>query len=85
MIRQGFETELVLGLGILEFQSLHASCQRLEAAEKTEDAWTSMIAAQGKVEDMKKHVKRWSESLGRLGAKAAHSAKEFCAAFGKGI
>ena len=37
---------------------------RLQAANKNEEAWTRMLAAQGSAKDMKKWAERWDKAAG---------------------
>ena len=72
----------VLHLDLLSFQSVHDSLCRLEAAEKNEQAWTSMIAAQGQSKAMKDWTKPWVKRS--QGEAATKGESEFLAKFGSG-
>jgi len=50
-----------MGLTLTGFNALLKSCMRLDAARKTEEAWSNMLAAQGRGEDMEKWLKRYRD------------------------
>jgi len=46
-ITRGIDLTSVLALDLVAFRSLYESLRRLEAQEKMQGAWLSMVAAQG--------------------------------------
>jgi hypothetical protein len=59
LVQSGFPLDYVMDLDLPSFDSLVQSMNRLTASDKTEQAWTSMIAAQASGKEMKKWAKRW--------------------------
>ncbi len=82
LVERGHPIEFVRGLDIHSFDSLHESCTRLDAQQKIERAWSSMLAAQGEGKDMKKWVDQWKPYLDDV---EENGAARFLAKYGKGI
>jgi len=64
LLSSGFELGFVLDLDMARFNAAVESVLRLKYRDKTEDAWTAMIAAQGEQKTMKKLVKAWTPVTG---------------------
>lgn len=56
----GWSLDSILDLDHETFDEMFNSVLRIEYLEKTEHAWTMMIAAQGRHDSMKKWVGGWS-------------------------
>ena len=59
----GWSLDWILDLDIEAFGRLQETVLRVEYHQKTEAAWTHMVAAQGGHDDMKKWVAQWSKVL----------------------
>lgn len=59
----GWSLDDVLDFDIETFNELLESVLRNEYHQKTESAWTAMVAAQGNQEGMKKWVAQWGKIL----------------------
>ena len=70
-------------LDLLTFNALLTSVIRVTYIQRTEAAWTAMIAAQGQQKDMDKWVKQWREASGEK--KKSGGMSDFLKAFGGGF
>ena len=84
VVERGHDLRWVLLLDIHSFDALHDSCMRLEAQDRVEKAWSSMLAAQGEGKDMKKWVEQWKPYLDEHESQTG-GAKAFLAKYGGGI
>lgn len=71
----GWSLEDILDFDIETFNELLEAVLRTEYHQKTEAAWTSMVAAQGDHKAMKKWVGQWSKIL-RGGASASEQQEQ---------
>ena len=62
LIHFGMDEGRVLDADLISFKERYASATRVFYRQQTEDAWTAMNAAQGKVEDMKERTKAWQKA-----------------------
>lgn len=76
--------EAIGRLDILTFNALLSSVMRVTYDQRTEAAWTSMIAAQGTQQAMTKWVKEWAKATGRV-KQGKDDLKAFLRDFGGGI
>lgn len=78
----------MLDLDIDTFNDMVEASLRVEYMDKIEDAWTRMIASQGKDSDMKKWTKRWKDIVYGKDQQADPSVgnlDDFIKAFGGGF
>lgn len=75
----------VLDLDLLTFGALVEVLLRVDYREKTEAAWTMMIAMQGKEKDMKKWTNHWARLTTNKSKKNVGSAADFLRDYGGGI
>jgi len=83
----GWSLDAVLDLDHETFDELFESILRLEYLDKTERAWTMMIAAQGRHDNMKKWVAGWN-GLTKSGVEdvgEANQLNDFIKLFGDGF
>lgn len=84
----GWSLETILDFDIETFNELLESVLRNEYHQKTEAAWTMMVAAQGSQKSMKQWVGQWSKIL-RGGAsqkdQQAGNLDDFLKLFGSGF
>jgi len=66
---------------MLTFRALMDASNRIACILKTEQAWTTMVAAQGDHKAMKEWVKRWSDQT----KPSSQDAEDFQRAFKGGI
>lgn len=71
-------------LDILTFNALLDSVIRVNYTQKTEDAWTNMIASQGTQKSMKDWVKGWQKLVSK-GKQKKNDITKFLSDFGKGF
>jgi hypothetical protein len=73
--------QTVLHMDVLEFNAVHGILFRLTYKEKEENAWVSMVAAQGRQGDMRGIVREWRSAVGddapAATQKAAQGASDF--------
>jgi hypothetical protein len=85
LVRNGFDLDYLTELDLLRFQRLCEISLKQKYIDKTEDAWTNMIASQApEVKIMKKHADRWQIFIDGESAPKDDSA-EFKATFGGGF
>jgi hypothetical protein len=60
VFRTGWDLDAVCDLDIETFNELFGAVIRIEYIEKTEAAWTTMVAAQGDHKSMKKWTGQWT-------------------------
>lgn len=70
-------------LDLLTFNALLTSVIRVTYIQRTEAAWTAMIAAQGQQKVMEKWVKQWAKQAGQ--ETKSSGLADFLKAFGGGI
>lgn len=87
VINTGWSLEAVLDLDHETFDELFESVLRLEYLDKTERAWTMMVAAQGRHENMKQWVAGWTglTKPGTKGAGKENQLNDFLKLFGDGL
>lgn len=83
MILTGMTLEAIGHLDMLTFNALLSSVLRVSYQQRTEAAYTSMLAAQGTAKAMKDWVKGWAKVTGEKPSKAGMA--EFLKAFGAGM
>lgn len=72
-------------LDILTFNALLSSVIRVTYNQRTEAAWTAMIAAQGTQKSMKDWVKGWARLMGKGDDKKNGDLGAFLKQVGKGF
>lgn len=82
MILTGMSLTAVADLDILTFNALLSSVIRVTYNQRTEQAWTAMIAAQGTQKSMKAWVKGWDQARGQ---KTKGDITDFLKKFGGGF
>ena len=82
LILTGMDLGTIGDLDILTFNALLTSVLRVTYSQRTEAAWTAMIAAQGTQKSMKDWVKPWSKVGGK---EQKGNLAGFLALVGKGI
>lgn len=80
---QGYSHEFLIRLDFKSFYALHRQVTRLFYANKLEEAYTLMIAAQGNEKTLKEWVKPWREFY--ESDSGVGNADDFLARFSKGI
>lgn len=78
----GTTLEYVLDMDLLTFGALVEVLLRVDYREKTEAAWTMMIAAQGQEKNMKSWVGNWAKITSRQTEKKRGSAADFLKKYG---
>jgi hypothetical protein len=73
----GFEPSYLADLPVTSFNALVEDVIEVEARDKVERAWISMIAAQGKAENMKEQLKPWTDVMKRSGSRPKGDDKGF--------
>lgn len=84
MILTGMSLGEIGRLDLLTFNALLTSAMRVTYNQRTEAAWTAMIAAQGTQKSMAKWVKGWQKATGQDRQRKA-GITEFLRDFGGGI
>lgn len=82
LILTGMDLATIGNLDILTFNALLTSVLRITYNQRTEAAWTAMIAAQGTQKSMKDWVKPWAKIGG--GKESKGNLAGFLALVGKG-
>jgi hypothetical protein len=76
--------ESIAQLDLLTFDALLSSVMRVTYTQRTEQAWTAMVAAQGTQKSMEGWLKRWAK-ITKMDKETKKGLAEFLGEFGGGF